>query len=284
MTPLRNIAAVTAVTERVVNRALLLRIVSGVSLAIIAVAATAIGGTAFLALVVVAVVLMAWEWDRLCGGSGWGLLPAMHAGIVAVTVVLFAVNSPGTATAMGAAGVGVIAVSAVIVKRAPLWAAAGFLCTAVPAAAAIWLRFEVELGAVLILWLFAVIWSTDACAYFTGKALGGAKLAPAISPGKTWSGAVGGLTGAVLAAEFVAWWAGLGPVWLAALAGAVVSVAGQAGDLAISRIKRHFRVKDSSWLIPGHGGVLDRLDSTVSSLPLVAAAVIFLQASKVVWP
>ena len=72
MTPLRNIAAVTADTERVVNRALLLRIVSGVSLAIIAVAATAIGGTAFLALVVVAVVLMAWEWDRLCGGSGWG--------------------------------------------------------------------------------------------------------------------------------------------------------------------------------------------------------------------
>jgi len=275
---------VTANTGRPVNRVLLPRIVSGVSLAMIAVASVAVGGTAFVALVVAAVLLIAWEWDRLCGGSGWGLVPAVHAGTVVVTVVLLAFNSPGTAGAIGAAGIVVTVVSAVIMDRAPLWAAAGLLCSALPAAAAIWLRFEVELGTVLVLWLFAVIWSTDTCAYFTGKTLGGAKLAPAISPGKTWSGAFGGLAGAVLAAGFVAWWAGLGPLWLVVLAGAMVSVAGQAGDLAISRVKRNFRVKDSSWLIPGHGGVLDRLDSTILSLPLLAVGVIFLQASKVVWP
>lgn len=266
------------------DRSLWPRITSGVVLAVIATAAVVAGGAAFTTLVVVAVALMAWEWDRLCGGSGWGLVPAVHAGVAVTMVLLLTGDSPGLAGAAVAVGVVVTALAAAATSRKSLWAAAGFLYTAVPAAAAIWLRFETELGAVVVLWLFAVIWSTDTGAYFTGKAVGGPKLAPIISPGKTWSGAAGGVAAASAAGGLVAWWAGVEPVWMLLLAGAVVSVAGQGGDLAISRIKRYFRIKDTSGLIPGHGGVLDRLDSTLSSLPLLAVAVYAVQEWGIAWP
>ncbi len=122
-------------------------------------------------------------------------------------------------------------------------------------------------GACAIGWLFAVVWGTDVCAYFGGRLIGGAKLCPRISPGKTWSGfAVGIVCGAVLGVVAVHFWPGvnarLGPVFLL---GIVTGAVAQGGDLLESWIKRRFNVKDSSRLIPGHGGFMDRLDGFVAA-------------------
>src|SRR5690606_13899764 len=112
----------------------------------------------------------------------------------------------------------------------------------------------------------AVVWVTDILAYFVGKAVGGPKLAPSISPGKTWSGAIGGAAGGTLAglivAQFVPTTAGMAVICVAALALSVVS---QAGDLFESSLKRRFSVKDSGRIIPGHGGVMDRVDGLVAA-------------------
>lgn len=279
-----SITAATADSAPPVDRALRLRVVSGIVLAGVAVAAIAAGGVMFTGLVVAAVVLMAWEWDRLCGGTGWGPVPSLHAGAAVLTVLLATNDAWAMATGAAAAGVAVTAGAAFATGRAPRWVMAGYLYSTVPAFAVVWLRFEAPLGAVAVLWAFAVIWATDTGAYFSGRAIGGPKLAPRISPGKTWAGAIGGAVAATAAALVVAWWADVGPVWALAVAGMTVSVVGQAGDLLISRIKRRFRVKDSGTLIPGHGGVLDRLDSTLSALPLLALALALVQRSGFPWP
>jgi phosphatidate cytidylyltransferase len=117
-----------------------------------------------------------------------------------------------------------------------------------------------------MLWMFAVVWTSDVAAYFTGRGLGGPKLWPAVSPKKTWSGFFGGLVGGTLAGLMVVsaatglGWLPVAPLWAVALASALASVASQAGDLGESALKRRFGVKDSGQLIPGHGGAMDRLD------------------------
>ena len=152
------------------------------------------------------------------------------------------------------------------------------------ALAAVWLRADSGAGRLAVLWLFAVIWATDTGAYFTGRTLGGPKLAPRLSPGKTWAGVAGGMAAACLAGLAAATVADFGPVWALVLASAVLSLVGQGGDLAISGMKRHFDAKDSGHIIPGHGGVLDRLDSTVASVLLLAALLFALQAWGLRWP
>ncbi|MGJ3261683.1 MAG: phosphatidate cytidylyltransferase [Salinarimonas sp.] len=150
------------------------------------------------------------------------------------------------------------------------WGLVGFAVVVILATAPVLVRESPVLGLTGLLWIFAVVWGTDIAAYFTGRALGGPKLAPRISPGKTWSGFFGGLVAGTLAGTFVAmvgtlagWERPLPWAALVALA-AVASVVGQIGDLAESALKRHFKVKDSSRLIPGHGGVLDRIDAFVA--------------------
>lgn len=110
-------------------------------------------------------------------------------------------------------------------------------------------------------YLGTVVWMTDSAAFFTGRQIGGEKLAPDISPSKTWSGALGGLALGTGAGLLVWFWLTESPIWIGLILSAIVSVLGQAGDLAESAIKRHFRVKDSGDIIPGHGGLMDRLDS-----------------------
>jgi phosphatidate cytidylyltransferase len=111
-----------------------------------------------------------------------------------------------------------------------------------------------------MLFIFATVWATDIFAYFVGRAIGGAKLAPRISPGKTWSGAIGGAIAAVIAGTAVVWsFFSADGLWIPALT-LVLSICSQIGDLFESFIKRRFGVKDSSHLIPGHGGVMDRVD------------------------
>ncbi len=145
--------------------------------------------------------------------------------------------------------------------------------------ALIWLRDMTGTGAASLLFVVLAVWASDSLAYLVGRAVGGAKLAPRVSPGKTWSGALGGLLGAMLAGAAVAllvrghqlqpWDAGwTGRLPRGVLFGALLGVAAQAGDLAESVLKRRCGVKDSGRLIPGHGGLLDRLDGLMAAAPL----------------
>jgi phosphatidate cytidylyltransferase len=134
------------------------------------------------------------------------------------------------------------------------------------------LRADDADGFLAVIFLFAIVWTTDISAYFAGRALGGPKLMPQVSPNKTWAGAVGGLIASVVVALALAKMAGLTALFALAMLAVVLSVFAQGGDLFESFLKRRFHAKDSSHLIPGHGGLMDRLDGFVSAS--VAAALI----------
>lgn len=149
------------------------------------------------------------------------------------------------------------------------WVAAGFVYAAVLAAAPIVLRSDRAVGFLTIAFLFAVVWTTDIAAYFGGRSIGGPKLWPAVSPNKTWSGAIVGTLAAIGAAVAVAVYGDI-PLRAAAVLAAVLSIAAQGGDLFESHLKRRFGVKDASHIIPGHGGVMDRIDGFIVAACLAA--------------
>jgi phosphatidate cytidylyltransferase len=150
------------------------------------------------------------------------------------------------------------------------WSAAGFVYALLPALALLWVRDRAEHGLALLLWIFIVTWATDVGAYFVGRAWGRRKLAPAISPGKTVEGLVGGVVAATLLAGGWALLTGLNPI-LVGLA-PLFALAAQGGDLFESGMKRRAGVKDSGQWLPGHGGLLDRLDGLVPVAVLTALA------------
>ncbi|MGH6768372.1 MAG: phosphatidate cytidylyltransferase, partial [Xanthobacteraceae bacterium] len=148
------------------------------------------------------------------------------------------------------------------------WAVAGIPYAAAIGLAPIILRADAGYGFLAMIYLFAIVWSTDVMAYVAGRAIGGPKLAPRVSPNKTWSGAIGGLVGGAIAAVVVAVVVGLGPLVVVTSIAIVLSVFAQAGDLFESALKRRFGAKDSGRLIPGHGGLMDRLDGFVAAAAL----------------
>ena len=143
----------------------------------------------------------------------------------------------------------------------------GFLYIAVPSFALVSLAW---VWVMLVFWVFVVTWATDILAYFAGRAIGGPKLAPRISPNKTWAGLAGGVVGAAAFGWLVAWWFDMEPVFR--LAGGPMGLIAQAGDLYESWVKRRAGVKDSGTLLPGHGGVLDRTDALLAAMPIAAVA------------
>ncbi len=154
----------------------------------------------------------------------------------------------------------------------PVWILLGCLYSAPAILSLIFLR-EYH-GPLMIFWLFAVVWGTDIGAYFTGRRLGGPKLAPRISPNKTWSGFFGGILWAVIAAAAVAALSGYS-VGASLWGGVILSIVSQLGDLYESFIKRKLDVKDSGSIIPGHGGILDRVDGLLFAAPVMALAVYY---------
>jgi len=153
-----------------------------------------------------------------------------------------------------------------------LWASSGVVYAGGMLAATLLLRSDASLGFVAIVFVFAVVWGSDILAYFVGRAVGGPKLMPRVSPSKTWSGAAGGTLASIIFGILVAKFSGIGNLGAVALMALLLSVISQAGDLIESALKRHFHVKDSSGLLPGHGGLMDRLDGYVTAV--VAAALI----------
>ncbi len=149
------------------------------------------------------------------------------------------------------------------------WIALGAVYAAAALAGSLLVRHDAEYGFVALLMVLTVVWASDIGGYFAGKSIGGRKLAPRISPNKTWAGAIGGFVLSLLAGAGFAM-AGQGRLIPLVLLAAILSVVSQIGDLFESAVKRRFGVKDSSHIIPGHGGLLDRLDGFVAAIALAA--------------
>ncbi len=152
------------------------------------------------------------------------------------------------------------------------WQVAGFMYALVPALALLWIRERSPVGLELLLWVFITTWSVDIGAYFAGRTIGGPRLAPAISPNKTWAGLIGGMLAAALFGGLWAWLLQLPSILI--LLAAPFAAAAQGGDLFESWLKRRAGLKDSGDWLPGHGGALDRLDGLVVVAILTAAAMI----------
>lgn len=253
---------------------ILKRLASALVLAAIALGAVIASPWSYLALVVVTGGLLTWEWGGLTRGNGFDGTALIQAVSVTALAVFVAFGRPDLSLfILGAAAVA-IAVSGVDRSRAA-WSLGGLAYVALPAWALIWLRSDPEFGLAATLYLLAVAWTTDTASYIGGRSLGGPKLAPRISPKKTWSGFfVGALTPALVGYAFALLLGGTSP-WRLALVSVALALACQMGDLLESAVKRHFGVKDMSQLIPGHGGLFDRIDSLL--LAAVMAGLIALR-------
>lgn len=280
MTPSPNTPAVNAATvprpaERA-DPALARRIVSGVVLVAAATLDLWVGGWLFTLSVAAVVLLMADEWGRLATDLDRRAALALRlaVGLVAAAATLatewYAIDIGLLVLAIG--GVLAAGAMAALAGRGASRAAGGICYLGLPGMALVWLRGDAGDSVLPVLWLLLVVWATDIAAYFVGRGVGGPKLAPSISPGKTRSGLAGGMLGAAVVGAAVAASSG-GPVVLAAVAGAVLAAVAQAGDLFESFLKRRAGVKDSGTLIPGHGGVLDRLDGLLFAAPAYALLV-----------
>lgn len=237
-------------------------------------AAIYFGAPWFDLLVIVAAGVMLWEWTRMCcrgafGPAGWLVETGLAAAIAGLYFGDIAVAGLIVALAAGA-----VLVLPRRVLENPGYLCAGALLVGLFCVGFLWLRAYPGHGRELVLWLACAVWLTDSGAYLFGKTIGGPKLAPRISPNKTWAGLGGGIVAAGLwSAAWLGWGGGLalGPVLAAAV---TVAILAQAGDLSVSVVKRRYGYKDSSDLIPGHGGVLDRLDGMLITGP-VAVLVLF---------
>jgi len=238
------------------------RVAAAVAMGSVAVAATWIGGFLFAAFWWLASIVVLWEWQRLVGGERL-IVARVVAGAVALALAALWALHDSIAGVVAALILGAAVVGWIAGGRQGIWAAAGVLYAGALVASVGLLRVSPSFGMASILWLFAVVWGADIAAYFAGRLIGGPRLWPRVSPGKTWAGAiVGAFAGAVLGLMLAAWTNRLAALFWLGLATAIVS---ELGDLFESALKRRFGVKDSSGLIPGHGGLMDRLDAFTSA-------------------
>jgi phosphatidate cytidylyltransferase len=248
---------------------IVLRILSAVVLAALALGATIARPWTFLILVMVGGGLISWEWGRLTRGNGHDATAFVATVSVAAIAVFVFLDRPDYALLLLAFAGAAIGYTTYASGRAA-WSIAGLAYAALPAAALVWLRDDTALGLTAILFLFAVAWTTDTASYAGGRLIGGAKLAPRISPRKTWSGfIVGALTPALVGLAFASVLKETSAPRLA-LVSVVLALACQLGDLVESWVKRRFGAKDMSQLIPGHGGLLDRIDGLLFAGVLAA--------------
>ncbi|MDP6830235.1 MAG: phosphatidate cytidylyltransferase [Alphaproteobacteria bacterium] len=232
------------------------------------------GGLGFALLLALAAVLMAAEWDRLTGGvpvaamGGANIsLPGLALALSLLLVLFLGYRGhAGWALAMLVPLALILALLSRLLRRHLVWPVLGLFWLGLPCLALLWLRCG-DSGLLAVSWLFLAVWCCDTGAYFAGRGIGGPKLAPRISPKKTWSGLLGGMLLAAIASALLAMASGQSGMALFALLGALLALVSQAGDLAESAVKRHFDVKDSGALIPGHGGILDRVDGILFAAP-----------------
>jgi phosphatidate cytidylyltransferase len=245
------------------GRELKLRIISAIVLAAVVLTATWVGGWAFSLVAAVIAPLVYYEWSTITRLAEQNFKANAFGWLIVLLVAADIVVGGGELSMPLLCGGLVTAALLVLFGRVSWWFPGGILYAGLSGISLAAIRGDNQAGFVATLFIFAVVWGTDILAYFVGRAIGGPKLAPRISPGKTWSGAIGGTVAGVAASGLLT----LGvfsrlSLWTMALA-FLLSVASQVGDLFESFIKRRFGVKDSSHLIPGHGGVMDRVDGLV---------------------
>jgi phosphatidate cytidylyltransferase len=212
-----------------------------------------------------------WEWNALVSGPGNRLVFLLGGAALVLSMFIAEFGAARTRTPILIIILGALAVGVFARADRRVWASGGLLYAGALLTAPIILRRDHDFGLAAILFLFALVWATDIAGYFAGRAIGGPKLAPAISPNKTWSGAVGGTLGAVIAGIAVAKLFGLENIVFIGIVALLLSAVAQAGDLFESGIKRRFGAKDAGKLIPGHGGVMDRLDGFLAAAAVAAA-------------
>lgn len=251
-----------------------LRVLSAAVLGPIVLGLAWLGGPAFGLLALVAAILFLHEWFAM---TGTGLLtPHGIAGYLVLVGLAFAYHSGFPGLSLACPVVGALVIYGLSgFSRAGRWAAEGLIYAGLALYALLVIRGGVQ-GLEFLFFLLVLVWATDIAAYFTGRAVGGPKLWRKISPNKTWSGAIGGLVCAVLLGSATAALAGQVDLFAWGLLAAVLSIVSQLGDLLESGVKRRFDVKDSSHLIPGHGGIMDRVDGLVAAaIAAVALGLLF---------
>jgi phosphatidate cytidylyltransferase len=248
------------------SRNLVMRIAAAAVLIPAAVAIAYAGGWLWTALVTLAAIGLFAEWLAVVGLAGALRVTIPGVAALALAGLCFAVGRLDAALIV--LGIGLAAVASIAPERRS-WAAAGFLYAAAAEIASVLLRLDPDKGFAALMFVLLIVWVTDSGGYFAGRGIGGPKLWPRVSPKKTWAGAVGGFAASLaVAAGFAAFDLGkAGP--LLVLSGALSAVS-QLGDLFESAVKRRFGVKDSSHIIPGHGGLMDRLDGFVAAVVVAA--------------
>ncbi|ARN83057.1 phosphatidate cytidylyltransferase [Methylocystis bryophila] len=245
------------------------RVASAVVLVTMAAGTAFCGGSVFALFWLVVACAVVWEWQGLIGGERQ--LARVGLGWLALAAAALLIQGETPFVCSVAIGFLCAAVGLLTCRGRRIWASSGVLYAAALVLSVDLLRQSGDKGAIAIAWLFAIVWGADVFAYFGGRLIGGPKLWPRVSAGKTWSGAVvGALSGAALGAFVARVFAGasVAPMFLVSLAAVILS---QLGDLFESAVKRRFDVKDSSRLIPGHGGVMDRVDGFIFAAIFAAA-------------
>lgn len=262
----KDAAAAPTPNAKAIGPELITRLISGLVLALVAILTAYAGPLPFAILTLIFAVVMSWEWSRLVRDGDVDLPFVVHAAAVTAAVVLAALGQTGFALLVLLIGTAVV--GAMCFDAGGRYSALGVLYAGVPAVMLTWLRSDEPYGLLAVLFLFAIVWLSDTAAFAFGRTLGGPKLWPSVSPNKTWAGFAGGLIGAFVAAVLLHLLTAGSDLTYLAVVGVALGLCAQAGDLAESALKRFVGAKDSSHLIPGHGGVMDRMDSLVA----VAAA------------
>jgi phosphatidate cytidylyltransferase len=247
---------------------LVLRICSASVLVPLAIGTAYVGGWPFALFWGLAAMGVLWEWTSLVARSDQRSVLATGAASLALAVALAVTGYLLAAVivlAMGALGAAALALA-----ERRMWVAGGIPYAGALAVAPIVLRSDNENGFLAVIFLFAIVWTTDIAAYFVGRTVGGPKLMPQVSPKKTWAGALAGVVAAVVVALAIVKVAAQTDLFSIAMLAVALSVFAQGGDLFESFLKRRFGAKDSSHLIPGHGGLMDRLDGFVTASVVAA--------------
>jgi phosphatidate cytidylyltransferase len=253
------------------------RVASGLVLATIATAAV-VGGVTPLAIILAIVgAIVSWEWGRMVRGNEVDAAMSAHIATVIAAIVLTASGLAGPS--LLAVLIGTILTGVLSFGRHSMLSAVGVLFAALPGIALLWFRADKPLGMIAVFFVLAAVVATDVGAYFCGRLIGGPRLWPRVSPNKTWSGLGGGVTAAALISAAFANVVPLASPSHLALLGAGLALAAQAGDLAESALKRSFGTKDTSGLIPGHGGFMDRVDGLATASVAAAAVAAIINVS-----
>ncbi len=275
-----NGATALPVPDRgVLRHALTTRALSALVLAVPVLAAVHVGRPVFELIVAAAAAAMVREWCRMCAGDAPGWSAVAVGATVLVAIAACGLGRPDGALAALAAGAVLIGLA----SRGHSWLVAGVFYVGLPCVAIIWLRGDPVGGRETLFWLLGLVWASDIGAYAFGRLIGGPKLAVAVSPNKTWAGLIGAVACAALVGVATAVILGAEHVWRLAAVSAILGGAAQVGDLLESGIKRRFEVKDSGTLIPGHGGLLDRVDALIVVVVIAALITLAAEGSMLTW-